>query len=102
MLAIAERPPCRRGRKRSIQFGKMVKAIYEFGNWRIFLLSKSVSKRQTNNLLHSFMREIFLNVLGEKLLTELFRRNGFAKNRIWLSEAKARVLVVAGFLAKVR
>ena len=33
--------------------------------------SKSVSKRQTNNLRSSFMREIFLNVFDEKVLTEL-------------------------------
>ena len=33
--------------------------------------SKSVSKRQTNNLRSCFMREIFLNVFDEKVLTEL-------------------------------
>ncbi len=33
--------------------------------------NRDVSKRQTNNLLHRFMREIVLNALGEKLLTEL-------------------------------
>ena len=41
--------------------------------WKLAHLfeSKSVSKRQTNNLRSFSMREMFLNVLGEKLLTEL-------------------------------
>ena len=34
-------------------------------------LNRDVSKRQTNNLRSCFMREIFLNVFDEKVLTEL-------------------------------
>jgi hypothetical protein len=36
-----------------------------------FPLERDVNKRQTNNLRSCFMREIFLNVFDEKVLTEL-------------------------------
>ena len=41
--------------------------------WKLAHLfdSKSVNKRQTNNLRTCFMRKIFLNVFDEKVLTEL-------------------------------
>ena len=72
LFAGGQKNACNSWTKWSKQIGIVV-ALSNLWVWKLAHLfdSKSVSKRQTNNLRSFFLREIFLNVFDEKVLTEL-------------------------------